>query len=174
MFLTRTSWSSQRVATSVRHAVALQRAEFARRLIALREQHDPPLTQEQAAELIGVDPRHYHRWESGTTNPYLSSIKKIADAYGIDQAQLIVDTTDPLGLGAGGAPATLDDIARLETKLDLILAALDVAAPADQAPTAAPPPPAALRPKRSTPRPTRAKPAQPRSTPATSRRKRAQ
>jgi transcriptional regulator with XRE-family HTH domain len=170
------SWTRQHLASTVVRAVALEREEFARRLVALREQHDPPLTQEQAAALIDVHPRQYHRWENAESTPYLSSIKKIADAYGIDQNHLIV-SPEELGL-AGGPPATREDLARLERKLDLILAALGAApdAPAADQPNGAQPPapPAALRPQGKAPAPSRAKTAPPRSTRATSRQQRAQ
>lgn len=170
--MARMSWTSQQVATSVRRAVALQREEFARRLVALREQHDPPLTQEQAAELIGVDPRHYHRWENRETDPYLSTRAKIAKAYGIDVSYLIAEPGAPLGLGLDG---TNDQLTRLEAKLDQIIRHLGIETPADQAPTAAPPPapPTILRPQQPAQRPTRAKRAPAAKTPATSRRRRA-
>jgi transcriptional regulator with XRE-family HTH domain len=90
--------------------------ELCTRLCELRAQHDPPLTQQQAADLIGVSLRQYGRLERGQANATLATIRKIAAAYGVDPSVL-----------TGGGPErdaapTSADLARVEQKLELLLA----------------------------------------------------
>lgn len=42
------------------------------------------LTQEQAAEAAGMDPRCWRRLENGEINPTLSTLARVAGALGID------------------------------------------------------------------------------------------
>jgi transcriptional regulator with XRE-family HTH domain len=85
--------------------------ELCGRLSELRARHDPPLTQRQAADLIGLSVRQYGRLERGQANATLATIRKIAAAYGVDP-QLLT--------GTPAAPASTD-LARVERKLELLL-----------------------------------------------------
>jgi transcriptional regulator with XRE-family HTH domain len=106
--------------------------DLPRRLRALREQHDPPLKKADAAKLVGVSLRRYSDWELGKAAPHLSSISKIADAYGIPAAQL---------MGTNGtAPADTGQLDRIEHKIDLLLEHLDILPAGQQVPR----PPGAL------------------------------
>jgi DNA-binding XRE family transcriptional regulator len=53
--------------------MALGRQEFAARLRRLREQHDPPMTQEKAAAFLDVPARSYVRWENEEVDASLAS-----------------------------------------------------------------------------------------------------
>jgi transcriptional regulator with XRE-family HTH domain len=85
--------------------------ELCGRLSELRARHDPPLTQRQAADLIGLSVRQYGRLERGQANATLATIRKIAAAYEVDP-QLLT--------GTPAAPA-VTDLARVERKLELLL-----------------------------------------------------
>jgi len=61
-------------------------AAFAERLKALREARK--LTQARLAELIGVNPRAYNRWERGNFVPQLDTLIKIADALNVSLDEL--------------------------------------------------------------------------------------
>jgi transcriptional regulator with XRE-family HTH domain len=104
------------------------RARLSRRLIALREQHEPPLNQQEAADLIGLSLRQYGRLERGQADATLATIRKIADAYSV-QPQLLTGTDGDRLIATGQAPSAAD-FARLEAKINLILDRLD-ALPAD-------------------------------------------
>lgn len=51
--------------------------DFALYLKGLREARN--LTQTRLAELIGVSPRVYNRWENGAATPHFDTVVKIAD-----------------------------------------------------------------------------------------------
>ncbi|MBD2782929.1 helix-turn-helix domain-containing protein [Xenorhabdus szentirmaii] len=55
----------------------LDMTAFAERLRLLREARN--LSQVRLAELLGVDPRAYNRWEKGASAPHLETVIKIAD-----------------------------------------------------------------------------------------------
>ncbi len=61
-------------------------AELAERLKELRERRK--LSQVRLADLIGVSPRVYNRWENGDATPHWSSIVKIADFLGVSLDEL--------------------------------------------------------------------------------------
>lgn len=65
----------------------LDMSEFAERLRLLRESRQ--LTQVRLAELIGVDPRAYNRWERGTIAPQLDTLVKIADVLQVSLDELV-------------------------------------------------------------------------------------
>jgi transcriptional regulator with XRE-family HTH domain len=50
---------------------------FAERLRAFREERQ--LTQARLAELLGVSPRVYNRWEKGVTKPHFDTVVRLAD-----------------------------------------------------------------------------------------------
>ena len=61
--------------------------EFAERLRVLRESRQ--LTQVRLAELVGVDPRAYNRWERGTIAPHLDTLVRIADVLQVSLDELV-------------------------------------------------------------------------------------
>ncbi len=65
----------------------LNMSEFAERLRLLRESRQ--LTQVRLAELVGVDPRAYNRWERGTIAPHLDTLVKIADVLQVSLDELV-------------------------------------------------------------------------------------
>lgn len=65
----------------------LNMSEFAERLRLLRESRQ--LTQVRLAELVGIDPRAYNRWERGTIAPHLDTLVKIADILQVSLDELV-------------------------------------------------------------------------------------
>jgi transcriptional regulator with XRE-family HTH domain len=65
----------------------LNMSEFAERLRLLRESRQ--LSQVRLAELVGVDPRAYNRWERGTIAPHLDTLVKIADVLQVSLDELV-------------------------------------------------------------------------------------
>lgn len=65
----------------------LNMVEFAERLRLLRESRQ--LTQVRLAELVGVDPRAYNRWERGTIAPHLDTLVRIADVLQVSLDELV-------------------------------------------------------------------------------------
>ena len=61
--------------------IALDMAKLQEQLRELREQRK--ITQTRLAELVGVSPRVYNRWENGDATPHWESIVKIADVLGV-------------------------------------------------------------------------------------------
>jgi transcriptional regulator with XRE-family HTH domain len=66
-------------------------AAFADRLKTLRESRK--LTQVRLAELIGVNPRAYNRWERGGFIPQLDTLMKMADVLNVTLDELTGRTT---------------------------------------------------------------------------------
>jgi transcriptional regulator with XRE-family HTH domain len=64
----------------------LDMAELAKQLKTLRELRK--LSQTRLAELIGVSPRVYNRWENGDATPHWDSILKIANLLGVSLDEL--------------------------------------------------------------------------------------
>jgi transcriptional regulator with XRE-family HTH domain len=109
--------------------------ELSRRLVALREQHDPPLSQHEAARLIGLSLRQYGRLERGQANPSLTTARKIAAAYGVEPWLLTGGTEQPVAVEQS---PTLADLARLEAKIELLLAHFGLDSAAAGTPAQAP------------------------------------
>lgn len=61
--------------------------EFATRLKLLRESRH--LTQARLAELLGIDPRAYNRWERGGGTPQLDTLAKMADILQVTLDELV-------------------------------------------------------------------------------------
>lgn len=93
----------------------MARPGLSTRLLELRERHDPPLTQKEAAELIGVSLRQYGRLERGQADATLHTIRRIAAAYRVEP-RLLTGVEDEVP-----ASPTYADLARLEHKLELLL-----------------------------------------------------
>lgn len=66
--------------------VVLDMTAFSQRLKELREARK--LTQARLAELIGVNPRAYNRWERGNFVPQLDTLIKIADVLNVTLDEL--------------------------------------------------------------------------------------
>jgi transcriptional regulator with XRE-family HTH domain len=64
----------------------LDMATLAERLQEFREKRK--LTQTRLAELIGVSPRVYNRWENGEATPHWDSVVKIADLLDVSLDEL--------------------------------------------------------------------------------------
>ncbi len=60
---------------------------FAERLRQLREQRG--LTQVRLAELLGMAPRSYNRWERGGNTPHLDMLIRIADILQVNLDELV-------------------------------------------------------------------------------------
>jgi transcriptional regulator with XRE-family HTH domain len=61
-------------------------ADFPERLKQLRMARK--LTQTRVAELLGVAPRVYTRWESGNATPHFDTVVQIADVLGVSLDEL--------------------------------------------------------------------------------------
>ena len=103
--------------------MAMHPKKFGRNLKLARERMR--LTQEAAAERLGVSQRALQRWESGEVFPRGYNVDRIAEGYGVEVADLLRDADD-----AGAPPVTIGDRlaaleaqgVRLEEKLDAVLA----------------------------------------------------
>lgn len=65
----------------------LNMAEFAERLRFLRGSRQ--LSQARLAELLGIDPRSYNRWERGGNVPHVDTLIKIADILQVTLDELV-------------------------------------------------------------------------------------
>jgi transcriptional regulator with XRE-family HTH domain len=99
------------------------RTDLSKRLLRLRVQHDPPLNQQQAAELVGLSLRQYGRLERGEATASLQTVARIAAAYGVAPRLLLDRDPDP-GDGVVASPSAAD-FARLEAKIDRLLEQLE-------------------------------------------------
>jgi transcriptional regulator with XRE-family HTH domain len=69
--------------------MALRKERVVQRLVDLREQNS--LTQEQAAQKVGVTHRQWQRWEAGESMPYPRNLDLIATRFGITVAGFFDD-----------------------------------------------------------------------------------
>ena len=53
-----------------------------------RERSRQGWTQERAAELAGLNPRHYQKLEEGTVNVTVRTLERLCRAYGVDVGRL--------------------------------------------------------------------------------------
>ncbi len=73
-----------------------ERSPFAKRLAELRRR--AKLTQEAAGAIVGVEPSAWSHWEAGRREPRVSDLAAIADALGVEVAELLrppADTATP-------------------------------------------------------------------------------
>ncbi len=80
--------------------------KFAERLLALRTERE--LTQEKAAEKIGVSNKTYSKWETGSTSPDIETVVKLAEVFGV--------TTDSLLGLSDSVPVSFEDAVRAEAE----------------------------------------------------------
>lgn len=65
----------------------IEMEQFADKLRALRQTRG--LTQSRLAELLGVSPRVYNRWETGAAAPRLDTVVKVADILEVSLDELV-------------------------------------------------------------------------------------
>lgn len=73
--------------------------QLAARLRFLRAEQD--LTQERAAALIGCDYKHYQRIEAGLKDVRLSTLERIAKAFGVGVEELLEHSSRESRQGSG-------------------------------------------------------------------------
>lgn len=78
--------------------VSLDMSNFAERLRTLRRQRN--INQARFADVLGVSPRVYSRWETGDAVPHFDTVVKIAEALDVSLDALA-------GRSEGSQPATL-------------------------------------------------------------------
>ncbi len=78
--------------------------KLAERLLTLRTERG--LTQEEAAEKIGVSNKTYSKWETGSTSPDIETVVKLSQAFGVTADHL-------LGL-SDSVPVSFEDAVRTE------------------------------------------------------------
>lgn len=122
------TWQSGRKRVSVLAEMALRKERVVERLAQLREQHS--LTQEQAAQRVGVTHRQWQRWEAGESVPYPRNLDLIASKFGITVGEFFDEVAASNG-------TQLD---RIESKLDAILSALTESDEAETEPEETAPP----------------------------------
>lgn len=71
------------------------------------------LSQEEAAEKIGVSARQYSRWAAGKSKPQRDSLKKLVAALRIDPDELIERPV--------ARPTTAERLEKIEAKLDRVI-----------------------------------------------------
>ena len=80
--------------------------KLAERLLTLRTERG--LTQEEAAEKIGVSNKTYSKWETGSTSPDIETVVKLSQAFGV--------TTDHLLGLSDRVPVSFEDAVRAEAE----------------------------------------------------------
>ena len=80
--------------------------KLAERLLVLRTERG--LTQEEAAEKIGVSNKTYSKWETGSTSPDLETVVRLAQAFSV--------TTDHLLGLSDSVPVSFEDAVRTEAE----------------------------------------------------------
>lgn len=153
-------WTRRSVAVSVLLAMEDQRKQAGLRLVRLREQRG--WNQEELAHEAKLSVKTVSRFENGRHDGRRNTIKRLAEALGVNEQDITGPPPAPLGLDAE-APSD-DQLDRIEAKLDALLAALTqragttldlgqaaLEALQSQAPAASSAPPAATRRARSKP-----------------------
>lgn len=84
--------------TSPTRTLYLDMAQFAEQLRKLRSARN--VTQTRLAQLLGISPRVYNRWETGDAVPHFDTCVKIAEALGVSLDELAgrIDGDDQPGL----------------------------------------------------------------------------
>lgn len=102
--------------------MALRREKVMERLLDLRERHG--LSQEHAAQRVGITHRQWQRWETGASMPYPRNLDAVASAFGISVADFF--DADP-----AVEVADVGQLDRIEAKLDELLSRLPALGPAE-------------------------------------------
>lgn len=106
------SWQDPRQRVSVLAELAIHKKTVVDKLASLREDHD--LTQEKAAQAVGVTVRQWQRWESGASVPYPRNLDAIAGHFGFEVSEFFTDD-GPRAAPDESGPTQLD---RIETLLE--------------------------------------------------------
>jgi transcriptional regulator with XRE-family HTH domain len=95
------SWQARHRPVSLLADMALRQERVAQRLAELRERH--ALSQEKAAQKVGITHRQWQRWENGQSMPRPGNLGEVALAFGVpvttfyeedDQPELDQDRLD--------------------------------------------------------------------------------
>lgn len=105
--------------------MALRQEKVSERLLELREQNG--LSQEQAAQKVGITHRQWQRWEQGESMPYPRNLDLIASRFGLSIAEFFDE--EPIVVAADRA----DQLDRMEDKLDAIMDHLGISLSEDPA-----------------------------------------
>lgn len=93
--------------------------EFKERLEQIRRQKG--LNQDELAELVGVSPSTFRRWEWGKHEPKVTELLKLSAALGVSVSELVGEAPDKITLRRGplsvDIPATPEGLALLERTL---------------------------------------------------------
>jgi transcriptional regulator with XRE-family HTH domain len=119
----RITWQSRGKRVTLLAEMAVRQRQVAQRLSQLREQHE--LTQEQAAQKVGITVRQWQRWEDGTSMPHARNLKLTADAFGVRVEDFFDE--EEIGRIKGGVNGELDlrrEIRELHRKLDILIEGL--------------------------------------------------
>lgn len=91
-------WTRRNVGINLLLAMEEHRKEAGRRLAALRDSRG--LTQDELAHEAGVSVKTVSRFENGRHDGRRTTVRQIAKALGVDEADILGPPLDPLGLGA--------------------------------------------------------------------------
>ncbi len=121
-------WTRRSVAVNLILAMDEERRRIGARAAQLREGRN--LTQEDLAHKAGLSTKTISRFENGRHEGRADTTRRIAEALGVDQTELVQTAPAPLALGE---PSQLD---RIEDRLDTIAAQVAqltelIGAPAD-------------------------------------------
>jgi transcriptional regulator with XRE-family HTH domain len=89
--------------------MALRQERVAQRLAELRERH--ALSQERAAQKVGITHRQWQRWENGQSMPRPGNLGEVALAFGVPVSTFYDDDEQ----------VDQSQLDRIEEKLDLLL-----------------------------------------------------
>lgn len=112
------SWQDPRQRVSVLAELAIHKKTVVEKLASLRDDHD--LTQEKAAQAVGVTVRQWQRWESGASVPYPRNLDAIAARFGFDVADFFTDNEPiPARADEPAGRSQADQLDRLQELLEL-------------------------------------------------------
>jgi transcriptional regulator with XRE-family HTH domain len=116
-------WTKRSAAVTVLLAMEEHRKRAGLRLVQLREAR--AWNQEDLAHESGLSVKTISRFENGRHDGRRSTLRQLAEALGVDEADIVGDPPAPLGLGDNGSGDQLDRIERLLVELSGRLAQLE-------------------------------------------------
>jgi DNA-binding XRE family transcriptional regulator len=125
------SWQTPRNARTLRAFMALRNQEIGQRLKTLRETRGNP-PQQTVAEEVGVSYRSLQAWEAGETKPNWTSLKKLADYFGVQAEWILIGDEAPQRVARPRPLSDAERLARVEALLELVVRMLRATLPADQ------------------------------------------
>jgi transcriptional regulator with XRE-family HTH domain len=87
------SWQARHRPVSLLADMALRQERVAQRLAELRERH--ALSQEKAAQKVGITHRQWQRWENGQSMPRPGNLGEVALAFGVPVTTFYEDDDQP-------------------------------------------------------------------------------